>query len=40
MICKPNYATICKINYAMCIFIGFNDSLKYSIITVLGIEFS
>ena len=39
MMCKPNYATISKVNYAMCIFIGFSDNPKYAVIIILNMAF-
>ena len=39
MMCKINYATIRKVNYVMCIFIGFSDNLKHSIIVIFNTGF-
>ena len=39
MMCKPNYATIRKVNYAMCIFISFSDSPNYAIIVIFNMAF-
>jgi hypothetical protein len=39
MMCKPDYATICKVNYAMHIFIVFNNSLNSAIIVIFNMAF-
>jgi len=39
MMCKPNYATMSKVNYAIRIFIGFSDSPKYAVIVILNMAF-
>ena len=39
MMCKPNYAIVCQVNYAMCIFISFSDSPRYFIKVILIMAF-
>jgi hypothetical protein len=40
MMCKSNYGTIRKVNYAMCIFISFSDSPNYAILVIFNMDFS